>query len=158
MEKESQFDVLIIGAGAVGLALARALSGRGLSLALIDARAPQAEPAQGRTADGRPRFGARVSALTVASVNFLESLGAWHAASGRACPFEEMRVWDAEGTGSVNFSAADIFQNNLGFIIENAVLTGSLERTLEGRSDLTQLRPARVAALHRHTGPDNYRY
>src|SRR5690606_27245505 len=106
MHEQGEVDVAIVGGGIVGLALARALLGKGLKLALIDARPPLA-PLPAKALDA-PAFDARVFALTLASVDWLRELGAWEAirAAG-VCPFEDMRVWDADGTGSIHFSAAD---------------------------------------------------
>ena len=82
---EHSFDVTIVGAGIAGSALAAALTGHGLSIALVEARALPAgrsEPAPGL--DG---FDARVSALTPRSQAFLERLGAWAGVTAvRACP------------------------------------------------------------------------
>ncbi|WJN59332.1 5-demethoxyubiquinol-8 5-hydroxylase UbiM [Pseudomonas sp. SO81] len=72
-------DVVIIGAGPAGLCLARALSGHGLSVVLLERQAEQelAEPA----------FDGREIALTHASQALLEKLGLW-----QRLPAEEVAV------------------------------------------------------------------
>mgnify|MGYP003463915763 CR=1 FL=1 len=66
-----RFDVVIAGAGLVGLALAPALARSGLSVALVD-RAPIAAP------DPDPStWDARVYAISPGSAAFLRAIGAW---------------------------------------------------------------------------------
>ena len=64
------YDVLISGAGPAGLCLASALSGRGLSIALVE---QQPLPAL-----AEPAFDGREIALTQASAATLQRLGLWH--------------------------------------------------------------------------------
>ena len=65
-----QFDVIIIGGGLVGLALARALAGSGLRLALIEPQRPTPPPADAA-------WDTRVYALSPGSAAFLADGGAW---------------------------------------------------------------------------------
>ena len=62
-------DVAIVGAGPVGLCLARALALQGLAVALVE-RQPQAALAD-------PAFDGREIALTHASVRLLRELDVW---------------------------------------------------------------------------------
>jgi ubiquinone biosynthesis UbiH/UbiF/VisC/COQ6 family hydroxylase len=64
-----QFDLLISGAGPAGLCLARALSGAGLSIGLVEQ--------QPRQALAEPAFDGREIALTQASAETLRRLGLW---------------------------------------------------------------------------------
>jgi 2-octaprenylphenol hydroxylase len=122
------FDVAIIGAGIAGASLALALRGEGLSVGLIEARSPDAAPLP--LALGVHDFDPRVSALTPRSRDFLATLGAWEAiAAYRTCAYRHMTVWDAQGTGQIEFDAADVEAAELGHIVENrniahALLTG----------------------------------
>ena len=63
------FDIVVAGAGPVGLAFAASLAGTGLRIALVD---PQAEAALADPADD-----GREIALTDHSVAMLAALGAW---------------------------------------------------------------------------------
>src|SRR5690606_5147228 len=113
------YDVLICGGGLVGLALALALEPSKLRIALLD---PQVAPAVPQGGLERPEFDARVSALTPASRKLLESLGLWKRLEVlRICPYHDMRVWDADGSGSIHFSAAELHQPCLGYIVENGL-------------------------------------
>ncbi|RMG30596.1 MAG: 2-octaprenyl-3-methyl-6-methoxy-1,4-benzoquinol hydroxylase [Gammaproteobacteria bacterium] len=103
--------VVIAGAGCVGSALACALASRGVPVVLLD---PQPPPQPG----ARQAVDPRVYALTLASQAVLEGLGAWDAVRPGACPYERMEVWDAEGTGSLRFDAAETGECCLGHIVE----------------------------------------
>lgn len=138
-----QFDVVIIGGGLVGLSLARALAGTGLSLGLVD-RAPPPPPAQADP-DG---WDVRIYAISPASQAFLESQGAWPAtASGRIAPVLQMQVFgDAPGSRIV-FEAYDAHVECLAAIVENRLLSAALWQALRGQPDLTVVAPAECESV-----------
>ena len=114
-------DVLIIGGGPVGTALAALLaraasSGTPWRVALLEAAAP---PADGR-----------VVALSRASERILGAAGAWSAIRPHAWPYEHMRVWHhsvaAESDAVLKFDAAQVGEPNLGYIIETRCVTMAL--------------------------------
>jgi 2-octaprenylphenol hydroxylase len=149
-----EFDVVIVGGGIAGAALARALLGSGLRLALVEAKplsagglpapAPVRNPAD---------FDPRVSAITPASQTLLRQLGAWPLLEKtRICPYRTMQVWDADGTGHIDFDAAEVDAPLLGHIIENRLLTGALLADLERAPELTLMSPAKLAELELGAG------
>lgn len=140
------YDVIIVGAGIAGSALACALGGSGLSVAVVEAQSLSAQwPPLETAIDG---YDARVSALTVASQQFLNSLGVWQAvAERRISPYRHMQVWDAEGTGSIEFNAEEINQPLLGHIVENRLLVAALLARLAQHSNVEMLSPLRVASM-----------
>lgn len=141
-------DVVIVGGGIAGLAAAAALSGHGRSLAVIEARGlPQlSEPAGDVPAD----YDCRVSALTPRSIAFLERLGAWQAiAAIRHCAYTHMTVWDAEGTGRIDFDADDVAAASLGSIVENRLITAALAAQVATLGDVSVRAPARLDGIER---------
>ena len=138
-----QADLVIVGAGMVGSALALALCDSGLDVLLIDSAELKVVPF---AADGP--FEPRVSAVSAASQRILERLGAWPGVIGRrASPYAQMQVWDGSGTGQIHFSAASVHAEVLGHIVENRVVQDALlERLLDadvgllGNAQLQQLR------------------
>ncbi|HHJ4328456.1 TPA: FAD-dependent monooxygenase, partial [Klebsiella pneumoniae] len=140
-------DLIIVGAGMVGSALALALQDSDLDILLLDGG-----PLQLRPFDPQAAFEPRVSALSAASQRILERLGAWPGILGRrATPYRDMRVWDGSGTGSLHFSAAHAHAEWLGHIVENRIVQDALlERLQAGR--LRLLGDARLTALQRQDG------
>ena len=117
-----RFDVVIAGAGLVGLALAPALARAGLSVALVD-RAPIAaseyDPAT---------FDQRVYAISPGSAAFLRALGAWQLLPcDRVTPIEAMRVVGDAGA-TLSFSAYDLHERALAWIVEERLLRAALLR------------------------------
>jgi len=144
----SGHDIVIIGAGIAGGALAVALSGAGLSLALVEAQS--AEPPQLPLGRGLQDFDNRVSALTPRSRALLERLGAWDAiADYRYCPYLHMTVWDAEGTGRVEFDRAEVDAPELGYIVENRAIVGALLERIGNAGDIALFSPERLKSCTR---------
>ncbi len=146
-----EFDVVIVGGGIAGAALARALSAGDLRLALVEAR-PVATAGIGDLGDAGAAadFDSRVSAITPASQSFLADIGAWDAiARARLCPYQRMDVWDADGTGRIEFTASEVDATCLGHIIENRLLTAALLQDLDARPGLTLFSPARLETMAR---------
>ena len=134
------YDIAIVGGGAVGAALACALADSGLSLALLDQR----EPAP---FDAKAKVDLRVFALSMASRRILERLGAWETiAATRASPYREMRVWEGDQEG-IHFDSADLGEPELGYIVENSLLQHALWARLRSNSKVALLTPARPEAL-----------
>ncbi len=125
-----KFDVVIVGGGMVGAALACGLGNSQLSVAVIEQALPDAFSAE------QPHD-LRVSALSLASQKIMQSVGAWDGViQRRACPFRRMRVW--ETAGDTEFNCDDIDKPELGFIVENRVIQLSLLECL-GRFDNVEL-------------------
>jgi len=118
-----KFDVLIVGAGMVGLTLALALRKTSqLSVALVDT-----SPLVNVDDD----YDVRVSAINIASKNILEHLGVWAAIEmSRSQSYQHMHVWDKSGSGKLDFCANEhnsaLMEDNLGWIIENKIIRHSL--------------------------------
>jgi 2-octaprenylphenol hydroxylase len=142
------YDVSIIGAGIAGSALAVALRDQGLSIALVEAQS-LACPGLPAVCD-LDHFDPRVSALTPRSRAFLEQLGAWEAiAAYRHCAYDHMTVWDAQGTGQIEFDGAEVNASELGYIVENRSIVSALQGQLAAAADITRLSPVTVQACER---------
>lgn len=138
------YDVAIVGAGLVGQSLALALNelSDNLSIALIDPTwcdTAQAFDHPNELGD----VDTRVSALTAQTQQFLTQLGAWqHLPAHTLSPYTQMRVWDGEGTGEVNFHARELHTPDLGHIVENRVILNALHTEL-----LQRMRHASISAI-----------
>jgi 2-octaprenylphenol hydroxylase len=139
------FDIVIVGAGIAGGALAASLAGKGLEIALVEAQ-PLVQPELPEALDLQ-HFDPRVSALTPRSRSLLDALGAWDAvAAYRHCPYRHMTVWDAEGTGEIEFDCSEVGAPVLGFIVENRAVVSALLDTVLRAPDITCFSPARLEA------------
>lgn len=148
MAETQQFDIAIVGAGIAGTALAAALADSGLSVALLEAQSLE-RPDLPVERDVQ-QFDARVSALTPRSRALLERLGAWQAiADYRLCPYRHMTVWDAEGTGEIEFDCAEVDAPVLGYIVENRAIVGALLEQVSGATGIELFSGARVQACTR---------
>ncbi len=138
MKKE--FDVVIVGGGMVGAAVACALGDSDLTVAVVEQTLPE-------TFHSEQPHDLRVSALSIASKNILDSVGAWEGVlSKRFCPFKRMRVW--ETAGDTEFNCDDINHSELGFIVENRVIQLALLERLESFSNLELIAPANIKKIN----------
>jgi len=142
------FDVVIIGAGIAGSALAASLSGHGLAIAVVEAQ-PLDSVALPLARDVG-HFDSRVSALTPRSRAQLEQLDAWtDIADYRQCAYRHMTVWDAEGTGRIEFDCSEINIPALGHIVENRSIVAALLARVRSAPDISLFNPARLRACER---------
>ena len=144
----SDFDIVIVGAGIAGLALAAALADAKLAICVLEAGAARGAPANPGAGPGD--FDARVSALTPRSLDFLERLGAWALIDARRhCRYRHMTVWDAEGTGRIEFDAAEVVASHLGSIVENREIVAALSACATRRPTVQVRYGRRLASLVR---------
>lgn len=139
----NKVDIAIVGGGMVGALLAALLKDTGLDIALLE-RARVIAPGPDDA------FEPRVSALTRASENLLRHVGAWSAIEAvRCCPYTEMVVWDANGTGRVQFTAQEAGEAHLGVMVENRLLQWTLQEVAAAAPTVTLRCPAQLVALER---------
>ncbi|WP_290780371.1 FAD-dependent monooxygenase [Arenimonas sp.] len=123
-----------------GPAAAVAAGRDGLRVALVEAHAP-------------PPWGAaqpdlRVYAFAPDNQALLDDLGAWAPIrSARAHPYRRMRVWDAAGGGELDFNADDLGREQLGHIVEHALLVDRLWAACERQPNLQRLCPDQLQAI-----------
>src|SRR5881628_1296854 len=138
--ERSDYDVLIIGAGLIGLAAA--LARTGLAVALLD-RSPVAV----RNATTDNDWDARVYAISPGSAEFLHSLGAW-----QQLPTERMAAIEAmdirgDAGGELSFSAYELGERALAWIVESRELNAVLVATVRTTNGLDVLAPCEPSAL-----------
>lgn len=138
------FDVIIVGGGMVGSAVACGLGNSSLKVAVIENAPPPA------FSDDQPHD-LRVSALSIASKKILETVGAWRGVeTRRCCPFRRMRVW--ESSGDTEFSSEDINYPQLGYIVENRIIQLALLERLADFDNITLISPAVIKKLEYQAG------
>jgi 2-polyprenylphenol 6-hydroxylase len=148
MSDSQHFDVVIIGAGIAGSALALALAGNGLDIAVVEARPLEMPDLPEERSIGD--FDSRVSALTPRSQALLESMGSWSAISRYRCAaYQHMTVWDAEGTGHIQFDSAEVAAPALGYIVENRVIVHALLERVTAQKDVTVFDGVGLASCER---------
>jgi 2-octaprenylphenol hydroxylase len=126
-------DLIVVGGGPVGVALARAARGLEVTLVSHESRRPAATEA----------FDARVYALSPGNVAFLRDIGAWQAISeDRRVPVHAMRIF-GDDASSLDFDAYGAGVPELAWIVEDAVLQDALWAGLEAEV----IAPARCEAL-----------
>lgn len=151
---DEMFDIIIVGGGLVGSSVAALLaqspSAQALRIAVVDggdAPAPLEDKASVDTAN--PHFDPRVVALTHASQALFSQLGIWdNIRQRRACAYTNMQVWDNDGTANIHFSAEDIQQADLGYIVENSLLQRAVYECLaDEKSNVTLFHGLQVEAI-----------
>ncbi len=141
-------DIVIVGGGMVGCAMAAALSDYPGSIALIDSAPELTDSGDSDERLTVTDFEPRVSALTPLSQRLLNSYGAWDAIPAeRLQTYQKMTVWDGEGTASIGFDAAELHRERLGTIVENSQVVRALQGTLSGQSNLDCYYQSRVTAI-----------
>ena len=145
---KDRFDVVIIGAGMVGLTIANLLAQSEhtdrIAVTVIDAAGSPAYDSSGDVA-------LRVSAISPGSAAILQSVGAWQTVlQTRTCAFHDMCVWDAggshDGPETLRFEAAEFAMPQLGFITENVLVRTALLKELV-RTDARVIFDAPVESL-----------
>jgi 2-octaprenyl-6-methoxyphenol hydroxylase len=113
----SQADLLILGGGLVGSALAVAADAHGITSIVVDPADPAVVTAAG--------FDGRASAIASAPMNMLRAIGVADRLAGKGCPIEGIRVSDGLEPGALDFVPQD-GESALGTMFENRDLRTAL--------------------------------
>lgn len=127
-------DILIVGGGLNGPALALALAQTGHSVTIIDALRPE------MLADDS--FDGRGYALALASQRLLQQIGVWQHVGDNAQPMLEIKVTDGQaGQGPapffIHFDHAELEEGPMGYMVEDRYLRRALLQAMEDQPGIT---------------------
>ncbi|WP_417269376.1 FAD-dependent monooxygenase [Celeribacter sp.] len=129
-------DLLIVGGGLNGPALALAAANAGLSVTIIDAL-----PAHARMSED---FDGRGYALSLGSQRLLKATGVWPAVAPNAQPILDVKVTDgkpgeAPAPFMLEFDHAEIDDGPVGFMVEDRFLRRAFLDALDSHDNITQV-------------------
>jgi len=137
--KSVDSDLIVVGAGLVGAALALALGRSGLAVTVVEAAPPPVRPAG---------WDSRVYALSPGSRELLQSLGAWDLLDpARIEPVTGMHVNGDRAGARIDFDALDSGVPALAYIVEGGAVARALWARLEQSDHVTVRTGARPASL-----------
>lgn len=147
---KTDFDLIIVGGGMVGLALAARLAHTQLKIAVID-------PKPVEMSWDKNQFDLRVSAITRASQKLLDEVSAWSfIEQDEKTAYQRMYVWDGEASrGKIEFDGNLLAEPNLGHIIENRVLRRSLFQVIKPYRNIEFLSPQKCSKVSYQTEQAN---
>lgn len=131
MAQHIETEVVVIGAGIVGMTQALLLARAGIKCVLLEKNAAVITEQQ-ETDDPR------VLALTLASYRIFKELAVWDRINPESYgSFRKMHVWEEQGNAAVTFDSAEICAPTLGFIMPQQSLTEILWQVVENTSNIS---------------------
>ncbi len=132
MKRDS--DIIIVGGGLNGPALALALADGGFSVKIIDAL-----PARSRDQKG---FDGRGYALALASQHLLAAIGVWPDVAENSQPINEVKITDGragEGPSGwmLHFESRELAEGPMGYMVEDRYLSRALQGAVQKHSLIT---------------------
>lgn len=125
-------EIVVIGAGLVGMSAAIACARLGLRVCLIDAGSAPEESAQ---AASDLSWDHRIYAISPGNAAWLQTLGIWqHMRQNRICPISAMQISGDIPSHGVELLAAANHIPALGYILENAELHKAMAACLRAES------------------------
>src|SRR5213080_5022515 len=141
--KRADYDVIILGAGPVGLALAAGLARERLAVALLEKSALSSFDAP----VGAEDWDSRIYAISPGSAEFLRAVGAWQRLPAERLAAIEMMDVRGDGDGAIAFSAYELGERALAWIVEHRELTSALVESVRTAEHVDVLAPSQPTAV-----------
>lgn len=114
------YDIIIIGAGLVGMSMAIALARNGLKVAAIEKNSFDSQL--------EPDFDGRVSAISLGSKFILDEIGVWQHMQEYTEPIMDIRVTEGQTPFFLHYDHKEIGDDPFGYIIENRYIRHALNQ------------------------------
>jgi 2-octaprenyl-6-methoxyphenol hydroxylase len=136
---QPDFDLLIVGGGMVGASLARAVSGLGLRIGVVEAYPLEAA--------SQPSFDDRVIALSWGSRLILQGIGVWPEMAAAAAPIRRIHISDRGHFGFTHLDHESEGVEALGYVVTARAMGQVLQRDIGSQSGVTFICPARLTSF-----------
>ena len=134
------YDIVIVGAGPVGLCLAASLRGAPLRIALVD-RLDEATLAD-------PAYDGREIALTLKSVATLRNLGLWERLPGeQVAPLHGARVHNGTSLSCLDLHPPPAAAAQIGYLVSNHSLRRAAHEAARANTEVSWFAPRRVTQV-----------
>lgn len=131
-------DIIIIGGGLVGMTLARALSGHGWEIALLDAKA---------LPDKRAHHDGRSLALSYASQKILQTLGLWSEIAAHATAIDSVHIAKPGLFAKTYLEKSELELPALGYVVPAELLAAEIAEAISKLPDVKIFSQTRVQDL-----------
>ncbi|MCU7851274.1 MAG: 2-octaprenyl-6-methoxyphenyl hydroxylase [Candidatus Thiodiazotropha sp. (ex Monitilora ramsayi)] len=132
----AEFDLLIIGGGMVGASLARAVSGQGLRIGIVEAFS--------LASNVQPSFDDRVIALSWGSRKILQAIGVWSEMEKSAEPIHRIHISDRGHFGFTHLDRHEEGVEALGYVATARAMGEVLQKNLADLPDVEFICPAKL--------------
>ncbi len=130
-------DIIIIGAGLVGITAACALAELGLNIIVIDSA--DLDEVRKKESDGR------TCAIAAGSKRFFQKIGVWADMESHAGAINDIRVTDGNSPVFLHYDHKLISNEPMGYIIENYHIREALFKRAAGFKNITIIAPAKYS-------------
>src|SRR3990167_813849 len=127
-QKMQKTNIIIAGAGLVGLSFALCMKNRGLSIEILETHLPDILTQS--KSDSRP------ISLSFGSIRILKAINVWDKISDFACPILSVHVSEQNRFGFTEFSAEEQKVSALGYVVPFAKLQSALYFEAAAQSDI----------------------
>ena len=134
-----RYDLIVVGGGLTGLALADAVGGAGFQVLVIE-RAPLALLVSAP-------YDGRVTAVARGARSFLTGIGAWDGMVAAAEPIRDIVARESFSPIQVHYDHRAVGSEPLGHIVENRVIRTALLERAQALPTVTLAAPAQVTGL-----------
>ena len=146
---DAHSDILIVGGGLNGPALALGLAIKGFTVRVVDVLRKDVRQ--------DPEFDGRAYALALGSKRLLAGIGIWPGVETKAQPMLEIKVSDGRaGQGpspwTMHFDHAEIEEGPMGFLVEDRHLRRAFLDAMDAHPNVEHLAPATVIAQRAEHG------
>lgn len=139
-----QYDIIIVGGGMVGSALACRLATTSLNIAMIERQTPEPfHPDQ--------NMDLRVSAISASSQQLLRDINVWDEIEAmRSCPYRYLETWENQGSHLL-FDSHEMNRDCLGHIVENRIIQLAQWNRLKAFDNVTVLSGQSINQINAQT-------
>lgn len=144
INKKSQTEIIISGAGVVGMTLAYALAEHGIKTAIIDS--VDLKSSLSAAFDGRSY------AVSYAPYIMLKTIGLWDKIGHSAQPINEIHVTDGDCPAFLHFDEQELGDGPLGQMVEVRHIRAGLYKAIKDHDNITLLTPNKIIETETTSG------
>ena len=141
---EKDFDIIIIGAGPIGLSFACSLANQNLKTLIVE-RSPI-------STINNPKADGRETALTHNSLKILKKMGVWDLIDeSKVSPLKQAKVFDGDSESLLNFDTKKSKIDALGYLVPNNLIRLALFKKASKLENLTIINDLSVDDINTNT-------